>query len=107
MAVTPATDHYHRRSMEDLPRRLAEFLESLAARIRALTVDRIAKGVTIVSLAIPLAVFGLLALVFLFLTIHRALAIPLTDAGAYGVMAGLFVVVGAFLWRKRSGEPEV
>lgn len=92
--------------MEDLPRRLAELLETFALRVRAMTIDRIAKAVTIGSLAIPLAVFGLLAVIFLFLTIHAALAIPLTPAGAHGVLAGLFLVGGALMWRKRSQTPE-
>lgn len=92
--------------MEDFPRRLAELLETIAARVRALTVDRIARGVTVASLALPMAVLGILAIVFLFMTIHAALAIPLTDAGAYGTVAGLFVIGGALAWRKRSQQPE-
>lgn len=92
--------------MEDFPRRLAELLETVATRIRALTVDRIARGVTIASLAIPAMVLALLAVVFLFMTIHAALAIPLTDAGAHGVMAGLFLIAGALLWRKRAQDHE-
>jgi MYXO-CTERM domain-containing protein len=92
--------------MEDLPRRLAELLESVATRVRAMTVDRIARGVTMVSLALPLLVLALLTVVFLFLTIHGALAIPLTDAGAFGVMAGLFALGGALAWRRRSHQPE-
>jgi len=92
--------------MEDLPRRIAELLETVATRVRAMTVDRIAKGVTVAALAIPVLVLGILTVVFLFMTIHGALAIPLTDAGAFGVMAGLFVIVGALAWRKRSEQPE-
>ena len=71
-----------------------------------MTVDRIARGVTMVSLALPLLVLALLTVVFLFLTIHEALAIPLTDAGAFGVMAGLFALGGALAWRRRSHQPE-
>jgi hypothetical protein len=92
--------------MEDLPRRIAELLETVATRIRAMTVDRIAKGVTVAALAIPVLVLGILTVVFLFMTIYGALAIPLTDAGAYGVLAGLFVIGGALAWRKRSEQPE-
>jgi hypothetical protein len=92
--------------MEDLPRRLAELLETVAGRIRAMTIDRVAKGVTIASLALPLLVLALLTVVFLFMTIHGALAIPLTDAGAFGVLAGLFALGGALAWRKRTDEPE-
>lgn len=58
------------------------------------------------SLAAPLLVLALLTLVFMFMTIHGALAIPLTSAGAFGVLAGLFAVGGALAWRKRSQKPE-
>lgn len=92
--------------MEDLPRRLAELLETVATRIRSLTIDRVARGVTVAALAIPLSAFALLAVIFLLMTIYGALAIPLTDAGAYGVLAGLFGIGGALLWRKRSQNPE-
>lgn len=93
--------------MDELPRRLAELLESIATKVRAMTVDRIAKVVTMTSLGIPMAAFAFLALLFLAVTIYRALAIPLTPAGAYGVLAGLFGIGGALLWRKRSSDPEV
>jgi hypothetical protein len=92
--------------MEELPRRLAELLETVATRVRAMTVDRIARAVTMASLALPVLVLALLAVVFLFMTIHGALAIPLTDAGAYGVLSGLFAIGGALAWRKRSNPPE-
>jgi uncharacterized membrane protein len=92
--------------MEDLPRRLAELLEMIATRIRSMTIDRVARVVTTVSLALPLAMFALLAVIFLFLTVHRALAIPLTTAGAHGTIAGLFGIGGALLWRKRTQSSE-
>lgn len=92
--------------MEDLPRRLAELLETVATRVRAMTVDRISRGVTLAALAIPVLVLGLLLVVFLFMTIHGALAIPLTDAGAYGVLMGLFALGGVLAWRKRTSSPE-
>lgn len=92
--------------MEDFPRRLAELLETVTARVRALTVDRIARGVTMASMAIPIVVLAILTVVFLFMTIYGALAIPLTPAGAYGVIAGLFALGGALAWRKRSQDSE-
>lgn len=92
--------------MEDFPTRLADLLESTTTRVRALTVDRASRGITIAALALPLVVFALLAVVFLFMTLHAALAVPLTDAGAYGVIAGLFGLGGALLWRNRDKEPE-
>ena len=92
--------------MEDFPTRLADLLESVATKVRSLTVDRASKAITLTAMALPVAVFGLLAIVFLFMTIHGALAVPLTDAGAYGVIVGLFVIGGALLWRKRNETPE-
>lgn len=92
--------------MDDLPRRLAALLESLATRVRSLTVDRVDRVARIVALVLPAAVLGGFAVVFLFMTIHGALAIPLGDAGAFAVVGGLFGVGGLFLWQKRtSNEP--
>lgn len=92
--------------MEDLPRRLAELLETVATRVRSMTIDRVARVVTAASLAIPLVVLALLTIIFLFMTIYGALAIPLTSAGAFGVLAGLFAVGGVLAWRKRSPDSE-
>ncbi|MGH8875386.1 MAG: hypothetical protein ACRDVM_09085, partial [Acidimicrobiia bacterium] len=73
-----------------------------AQRLRALTVDRVARIINIASLGLVVATLGVLAVVLLFMTIHGALAIPLGRAGAFGVLGGLFLVGGALLWRKRA-----
>ncbi len=88
--------------MNDFPTRIADLLESVAARAKALTVDRAEKAVTIASLGLAAAVLGVLTVIFLFMTIHGALAIPLGDWGAYAVVGGLFLVGGALLWSKRT-----
>lgn len=90
--------------MEDFPARLAALLESTAAKARALTVDRAANTIRLTTLGLVAAAFGLMAMVFLFMTIYGALEIPLGDWGAYGVLAGLFVIVGVFMWVKRPKE---
>jgi hypothetical protein len=90
--------------MDDFPTRLAEFLESTAAKARALTVDRAANAVRMTTLGIIAAAFGFMALVFLMLTIYGALEIPLRDFGALGVLAGLFVIGGMLLWAKRPKD---
>ena len=92
--------------MDDYPRRLADLLESLATRVRSVTVDRVDRVFVLVAFALPALVLALLAVVFLFLTIHGALAVPLGDAGAFAVMGGLFAVAGAFTWRMRSPKDE-
>lgn len=92
--------------MEDLAVRFADLLESSAAKVRALTVDRAKKGITIASLAIPAAVFAIFAVVFLFMTIHAALANLVGQWGAYAIQAGLFAIVGVLLWSKRIVKDE-
>lgn len=91
--------------MEDFPARLATFLEDIATRARAMTVDRIAKAVRLSTVGLIAAAFGLMAAIFLFLTVFAALEISLgSDAAAWGVLAGLFLVAGALLWSKRSKD---
>ena len=92
--------------MENLATRFADLLESTALKARALTVDRAAKAIRIVTLAIPAAVLGLLAVIFLFMTIHEALAIPLGSAAANAIIAGLFAIGGGLLWSKRDSQEE-
>jgi hypothetical protein len=91
--------------MEDFPARLATFLEDIATRVRAMTVDRISKAVRLSTLGMIAAAFGLMAAIFLFLTVFAALEISLgSDAAAWGVLAGLFLLAGALLWSKRSKD---
>lgn len=67
-----------------------------------MTVDRARTGITIGALAIPTVVFAVFLVVFLFMTIHSALAIPLGQWGAYAVEAGVFLIAGVFIWVKRD-----
>jgi protein-S-isoprenylcysteine O-methyltransferase Ste14 len=90
--------------VEDLAPRFAQLLESVATKVRSATVDRAATGVKVAALALPVAVLAVLAVVFLFMTIHAALAIPLGRWGAYAVEAGVFAAAAALLWRKRTSE---
>ena len=92
--------------MENFATRFADLLETTADRVRSLTVDRAANAIRIVTLVIPAIVFGLLAVIFLFMTIHRALAIPLGTAAAHAIIAGLFAVGAVFLWSKRDPQEE-
>lgn len=94
--------------MDEFATRFADLLENTATRIRALTADRAATAIRAIALGLPAAVLGVLAIVFLFMTIHGALAIPLGSGGAFGVLAGVFLLAGWLLWRKRAqiGEEE-
>ncbi len=88
--------------MEDFPARFAALLESVATRVRALTTDRVAKWIRVSSLGLVAATLGMMAILFLLLTIYGALAIPLGPDGAFGVLGALFLVAGVVLWVKRS-----
>ncbi|MFP3914865.1 MAG: hypothetical protein ACLFWM_08315 [Actinomycetota bacterium] len=90
--------------MEDFPARLASFLEDIAGRARALTVDRAAKAIRLTTLGMIAAAFAFMALVYFFLTVYGALEIPLGEWGAFAVLAGLFLVAGAFMWGKRNKD---
>ena len=88
--------------MDEFATRFADLLENTATRIRALTADRAATAIRAIALGLPAAVLGVMAIVFLFMTIHGALAIPLGSGGAFGVLAGVFLLAGWLVWRKRA-----
>ncbi len=90
--------------MTDYATQFADLLERIAVRVRALSVDRAHRAITIVSLALPTLVLALLGLAFLYLTILSALEIALGTAGAYGLLAGLFLVGGLLAWRSRTKD---
>ncbi len=92
--------------MTDHADRLADFLETVATKVRALTVDRANKAIVVVSLGLPALILVVVAIVFLFMTIHEALAIPLGDAAGFGIVAGLFALGGLLAWKKRLEEPK-
>ncbi len=87
--------------MENFSVRFADFLESLAEKARALTVDRLAKVITIAGMGIGVAVLGVVALIFLGVGVFRLLAIGVGETSAYAILGGLFLVAGWFVWRKR------
>jgi hypothetical protein len=90
--------------MDDFPAKLASLLESAATKVRSLTIDRANRVIRLTTLGVIAAALAFMAVVFLFLTIYGALEIPLGEAGAFGVMGGLFVIGGALLWAKRSED---
>lgn len=97
-------------SVEDFPTRIADFLESIAQRIRAMTVDRIAqviKFVTLGCLGVTLVmVAGVFFLVGLFRIVEELIfkACDCSQAMeiSYAVVGGLFLLFGALLWSRRN-----
>ena len=88
--------------MEDFPTRFADLLEWIASRVRGLTTDRVRKWLRVSSLGLVAATLGMMAMVFLLLTIYGALAIPLGPDGAFGVLGAIVLAAAVVLWIKRS-----
>ena len=94
-------------AVEDLAIRFADFVESVAQRVRGLTAEPAEKAVRIVALSLPAVVLAVVAVVMLFMTLHSTLAILLgSQWAAYAVEAGLFTVLSWFVWSKRHQTAE-
>lgn len=96
--------------MEDFPTRIADLLESVATRIRALTVDKVARVITFVTLGFVAFILVTMSFVFLLVGIFRMveeLIFKACDCQAameisYASVGGLFLLVGALLWSRRT-----
>lgn len=88
--------------MEEFAAQFADLLESIAQKIRSLTVDRIAKAIRVGGLGILAVTLAFTSVVFLIWAIFGALEIPLTTAGAFGVFAAVLVGAGTYIWIKRT-----
>lgn len=88
--------------MEELATQFADLVEAIAAKVRSFTVDKVARGIRLTGLGILAATLGFTAVLFLLWAIFGALEIPLTTAGAFGVVALVLVGVGGILWSKRT-----
>lgn len=88
--------------MEQFAAQFADLVEAVANKVRSLTVDRLAKGIRLTGLGILAATLGFTALLFLFWAIFGALEIPLTTAGAFGVVAAVLIGTGIVIWNKRT-----
>ncbi len=94
---------------DDLPVRVADLLELIATRIRAMTVDRIARVITFVTLGLVALTLVGLAFIFFLVGLFRiadGLISKVCDCGysmelAYAGVGGLFLLLGALLWRNR------
>ena len=87
--------------MDDFPAKIADLLESVATRVRAMTVDRIAGFAKWTAVGIVLALMGLLVIIFLLVGLFRLLGELIGFELSYAIFGGLFVIAGMFLWSKR------
>jgi len=96
--------------VEDFPTRVADFLESLATRVRELTVDRLARVIKFVTLGLVAVTLVTISFIFLLVGLFRILEELIFKACdcsqameiSYGIIGGLFVLVGVFLWSRRT-----
>lgn len=87
--------------MDDFPTKIADFLESIATRIRQLTVERVAGWARWTAIGVVLALLGLVMAIFTIVALFRLIAELVTVEGAYAIFGGIFVIAGIFLWSKR------
>jgi drug/metabolite transporter superfamily protein YnfA len=92
--------------MNDMATRFADFLDDLAAKIRSLTVDRFARVIRLSLAGTVAAALVFVALIFLVVSIFRAVAVPLTVEGAYAAFGGLFIAAGVLVWLKRTTKDD-
>jgi len=88
--------------VEDLPARLAEFLETTAGRVRSLTVERAAGWARMTALGLVATVLAIMGVWFLLVGIIRLLSTWIEVKYLYAIIGGLFVIAGALLWSKRT-----
>lgn len=88
--------------MHEYAAKFADLLEQVALRVRALTIDRVARIIRLTGLGILTAALALTTLVFLLWAIFGALEIPLTTAGAFAVFAAVLIAAGSYLWFTRT-----
>ena len=93
--------------MDDFPQRVAGLLESAAAKVRSLTVDRVAGIVKWVALTPLLLLLALAGTTLLLIGLFRLLSAVIGGVRiAYAALSGLFLLTGVFLWSRRKGNPE-
>ncbi len=88
--------------MREYATRFADLLEQVAARVREMTVDRVARAIKLTGLGILVAALAFTAVIFLVWTIFGVLEIPLTTAGAFAVFGVVLAAAGGYLWFTRS-----
>lgn len=87
--------------MDDFPAKIADTLEMIAARFRAMTVDRVRTASTWAAVGVVAGALGLLLVIYLIVGLFRYLSELIGVEPAYLVIGGLFLIVGALLWSKR------
>jgi len=88
-------------STSDFPGKVADFLDDLATKIRGLTVDRVASGVTWTAVGIVMATLVFLVVFWFLVGVFRAAGTLIGQELAYVIAGILLVILGVFFWSKR------
>lgn len=81
--------------------RVADLLESVATRIREMTVDRAATGITSAAIGIIAVFAALMAVFWLLVGIFRILGTLMGTETAYAVVGLILILAGALVWSRR------
>lgn len=92
--------------MDDYASKLADLLEEIALRVRSMTTDRIEKGAKWTAIGIVVAMLALLLIIFVLIGLFRILGTLMPVEWAYTILGGIFIIIGAFLWKTRRPDPE-
>ena len=83
-----------------------DLLERFTARVRRITVDRPARGITFVAIGLGVVTLLTTAVVFLSVALFRLLVIGVGDIWAYAIAGGLFLALGWLFWYRRDRRSE-
>jgi hypothetical protein len=99
--------------LDDFPTRIADLLESVATRIRSMTVDRVARVITFITLGMVALTLVTLASIFFLVgllritgeLVHKACDCRWAMELSYAGIGGLFLLLAALLWSRRTRAP--
>ena len=95
--------------MQDFAKRIPDLLESVTKRIRAVTVEPLARVIKFITLGLVATILVVIAIVFLLVGLFRIIEDLLgrlfeTNSMeiAYAIVGGVFLLLGALLWSVRT-----
>lgn len=92
--------------MDRYASQFADLLERQAARVRAMSVDRVRHGISVGMVGMVAATLVFTALTFLVIGIFRYVGEAIGVTAAYALFGGIFVLAGLLLWSKRDTPTE-
>ena len=86
----------------DFPVKIADSLESAAAKARSLTVGKAENAAKWAAAGTVLAFIGIMAVIFLLIGVSRIIGELVGTEVGYAIIGGLFLIVALLVWRKRD-----